>query len=195
MRREGDGVSWRAVLRRLFRIVAALSLLLCVATVVFWVRSYTSGSAFGYEIDTLIHDPGPGRGLPRVLRRSYFFAIDRHAIAYAVCRDERFSEPHGCRFFHNDYSIGGPINTPEVEFLGFAYCRVAYLSPGPDNVREWTVPYWALLLTLACPPSIAVRAILRRRHRRQPGHCPSCGYDLRATPDRCPECGAVPATR
>ena len=35
----------------------------------------------------------------------------------------------------------------------------------------------------------------RRRRRSKPGHCPSCGYDLRATPERCPECGAVPAER
>jgi hypothetical protein len=37
-------------------------------------------------------------------------------------------------------------------------------------------------------PQIA-NVLVRRRRQQLPNICESCGYDLRATPDRCPECG------
>jgi hypothetical protein len=54
--------------------------------------------------------------------------------------------------------------------------------------RLW-IPYWLLLTLAAILPLI--RIIRWNRHRRQIliGHCPICGYDLRASAHRCPECG------
>ena len=59
------------------------------------------------------------------------------------------------------------------------------------------VQFWCLAALTAFTPlatTIPIVRVVRRRHRaKRFGLCPSCGYDLRATPDRCPECGAVAA--
>ena len=63
--------------------------------------------------------------------------------------------------------------------------------PGTDLDLEL-----ALMLIFAVLPALylffMVRPRLVRRRRAGEGLCPSCGYDLRATPERCPECGHVP---
>jgi hypothetical protein len=52
------------------------------------------------------------------------------------------------------------------------------------------VPYWVVVP--ACLISPALWVARRRRDRREGTvPCPSCGYDLRATPKRCPECGKL----
>jgi hypothetical protein len=55
------------------------------------------------------------------------------------------------------------------------------------------VPHWFLATLTAVLPALRLSACRRARHPA-PGHCPNCGYDLRATPDRCPECGTVAVT-
>lgn len=48
-----------------------------------------------------------------------------------------------------------------------------------------------LTLLLAILPTLRLCLLIRHRSHHQPGLCPTCGYDLRATPNRCPECGKV----
>lgn len=63
------------------------------------------------------------------------------------------------------------------------------LAAGPWANFELTVPYGPLLLLSGIAPAIWLGRF-RRIHTF--GICDSCGYDLRATPDRCPECGTIP---
>jgi hypothetical protein len=50
-------------------------------------------------------------------------------------------------------------------------------------------PHWFPLVLTSIFPGIWWRRRHSRSGRYARGLCPSCGYDVRATPDRCPECG------
>ena len=59
------------------------------------------------------------------------------------------------------------------------------------NHRAFTVPHWFPATLAAVGPLVWLYRRLRIRRRLQRNHCPSCAYDLRATPGRCPECGTT----
>lgn len=76
----------------------------------------------------------------------------------------------------------------EMHFLGAKYRSGTVLFA---YAQDLSLPMWMLVLFFGMWPAIW---LFRRRRRRGPGYCPSCGYDLRATPQRCPECGAQAPT-
>jgi hypothetical protein len=77
--------------------------------------------------------------------------------------------------------------------LGFFYWSAQESRPGRNNsVRTVDIPHWFLVVLILSvfflPPYLRHR---RKRRRARSGLCPTCGYDLRESPDQCPECGAV----
>jgi hypothetical protein len=61
------------------------------------------------------------------------------------------------------------------------------------SVRHLWFPHGLVVAVSAILPAWRVLRMIKRRRRSLIGLCPTCGYDLRATPERCPECGVVPA--
>jgi hypothetical protein len=166
------------VKRPLFNFAAVLSLLLCVAATVLWVRSYMVATAFGYYSerlkDGMYHD--------------YYVYSAHGQIAFTVFRQDSPSTELRDRFLGTWASPLQTSNRPDAwRFLGFRLERVVHLP-----MRDWTtwgVPYGFLFALTITMPAIWIIHRRRHRYRANAGLCPRCGYDLRATPDRCPECG------
>ena len=166
----------RGSLNILPNAATALSALIALATAALWVRGYRTFDTLGIRFDLA----GGGKLNVRV-------DSERGRLAFVVVR----SAP----------------NTPEPEPAAGWYWRSM-----PDLLGMWSdyrsgfgtrsgrlgtsrsiraviVPHWFAALAFAALPGYRLARRVRRRHK--PGHCPKCGYDLRATPDRCPECGAI----
>ena len=148
---------------RMFNVLTALSLLLCVVVMVAWLVSQRAGR-FGFEL---------------VRQHSRLVTLDDGVLpvihflsdnASSPAREWGWSVPYVAYYQHcwggrAEWTWGG-----------------VYLLPVAGCLAAMPLARW----------SPATIALLRRRLRGQlRGRCRRCGYDLRATPERCPECGEV----
>jgi hypothetical protein len=193
------------VKRRLVTLAAAASLLLCVATVALWVRSYWCEDDVRWYRVWWSETPQGGRWT------TYRFVtlISGRGGLGAKCAVEEFDyHPHNLTpggGIRRDVSVfpAYPIIDPAdpwagmpvlLHMGGFQLCYERNEDPPANRHRSirLTIPIWFVFCITVLPVTWTA-ARWRRSRRRERGQCGVCGYDLRATPDRCPECGAVPA--
>jgi hypothetical protein len=180
------------VRRRLLNVLTALSLVLCVATVVLCVRSYWILDATGRvgQVKVIWITSGVG------------------SLHLGVTPADPENEEPGPRPYYF-YNNGGFARGRSGVFSGGSPVRFEGRIDARSGFGWILVPHWLLALVLAVPPGLAMRkrraswwssshfrvrmgplvVIWMRRKPMPINHCRSCGYDLRATPDRCPECG------
>jgi hypothetical protein len=176
------------VLRRLFTAAAALSLLLCAATAVLWVRSY-------WRLDIIAN---PRSSVPqKQLRTQLFGWCYRGECCVMIVRQR--GDYYGDRPWRtfsgreaeatDDWLHGVLTATPGTwhGFVGFSFGGQA--SQDGAYYRFLRVPLWSMVCVLAILPALAIHKNVRRKVRSTRMRCLACGYDLRSSPNRCPECG------
>jgi hypothetical protein len=174
--------------RRLFNLAAAVSLVVMLAMVVLWIRSYS--------VQDIVWIARPGNTFMGEV------ATSRGNLVVGLLIDWRaLDEIKSCNLKLATTSIWHDANpvTPDNQVEAF-HTNVRHTFLGIGYSRSWSVndtdvtmdaPLWLMSLMTAMLPAVALRRRLVRRRRHEPGKypCERCGYDLRATPDRCPECG------
>jgi hypothetical protein len=96
-------------------------------------------------------------------------------------------------FPNSDFNSGWNFGSrPTIRFPHSLIEFHAWRIPDMNGVREEIVfPLWVVILATIPWLILRLRTIMRHRRRVAANACKTCGYDLRATPDRCPECGTA----
>ena len=191
--------------RRLLTLLSAVSLVLCVASAALWWRGQTITDVWAY-----------GNGSPdrpatyTLLARNGRLILQgvRRTFARPPAHDVWAHRPAGLSHisYHTHPSTTALENQGMVEFGVTPWARAVGVRVGwgsePESPAEadpstlWKaylqLPMNELTGTAGVLPLVWLWGWDRRRQARRrvaDGLCPTCGYDLRATPERCPECG------
>lgn len=156
--------------------MSVLSLLLCGATALLWVRSCFIWDSVEYS--------------QRYSRGHWVIHADSNRGELSVCLEWwpiDFEPGDGW----NDLTSSALAGHPDGTFLGFGRTWV-YLQGDFGSliatVPLYWFPDWAPLMIFALAPALMIVRHAKRRRNRE-GCCVTCGYDLRASSERCPECG------
>jgi hypothetical protein len=174
----------RWLARLILTILAAFSLLLCVAVCALWIDTYWVAR------DVVWHGTSVAPNYIRVeseqtqLRIAWVFR-DPHPVlshwTYETWPPRQSAPPNDWRLDSSDDVI--------FRVLGASLL----IRHGADfPFRGVLMPYWMMVLGLALLPAFRIAGLWRSRRsraRRRRGLCQKCGYDLRASSERCPECG------
>jgi hypothetical protein len=196
--------------RRVSTILAVASLLLCLATVHLWARSYQRqgwikwthcGSSRCYatslgnfpgrlslgmswepaKVDAVAtEDPLPRMWTSKDVWRPVPLSAQQ---GWQTWSDETFVATGR----YNPYDATLPERPDLHQLAGVAWYLVD-ANPGGGSLL---VPHRYVALLLAMLPLRWIWVTCRNRRRARRHACVACGYDLSATPQRCPECGAT----
>src|SRR5665213_49117 len=185
--------------RRGITFISAVSLVLCLASGAMWIRSYRASDIltfhenrwrnghFSEAVGFGVNSDSGGVLLYHLHRKVMFPAgeydalIDGANLEYRGFGRYSFCEPPNGYPYMRDYRGWGA--------MGFGFFSGAPNNPLVAafvyNDQFIVLPFWFFTVCFAMLPLTLKLAPRKPAH----GKCATCGYDLRATPNRCPECG------
>jgi hypothetical protein len=181
-------ISSPPVRRHLATVLTALSLLLCIATAAQWLRSHWHANTICCWHQQNTQSQGRAGYVGLVI-----LAEDAMAFTWFPPAEREGQQP----IWNTVQLFSYPATTPDqygLSRLLSLWNRMSFglSTSGWTDRRYFWMPYWAIMLLAAGMPIWWLGASRRRRKSQSRNICTTCGYDLRATPERCPECGDVP---